>query len=127
MSTEAAKNDSALAWHQVLEQEFEQVLLARERDAKARETSDPCKPATKSGSAGARTLTELHNDLHKLKPRLSALCLSGGGIRSASFSLGVVQGLAKRGLLEKFDYLSTVSGGGYLGGWLTAWIHRHKG
>ena len=52
---------------------------------------------------------------------LSALCLSGGGIRSASFSLGVLQGLARAGTLASFDYLSTVSGGGYIGGWLSAW------
>src|ERR1017187_8283485 len=37
-----------------------------------------------------------------------ALCLSGGGIRSATFSLGALQGLARAGLLECFDYLSTV-------------------
>ena len=55
---------------------------------------------------------------------LSALCLSGGGIRSASFALGVLQGLAARGILSKFDYLSTVSGGGYTGAMLTAWVHR---
>jgi hypothetical protein len=55
----------------------------------------------------------------------SALCLSGGGIRSAAFSLGVLQALARAGLLEKFDFLSTVSGGGYAGGWLSTWIHRH--
>lgn len=55
---------------------------------------------------------------------VSALCLSGGGIRSAAFALGVVQGLAARGLLGRFDYLSTVSGGGYLGSFLTAWRHR---
>jgi Patatin-like phospholipase len=54
----------------------------------------------------------------------SALCLSGGGIRSATFNLGVLQGLARHGLLEKFDYLSTVSGGGFIGGWLSAWIAR---
>ncbi|MFL6228001.1 MAG: patatin-like phospholipase family protein [Pyrinomonadaceae bacterium] len=54
----------------------------------------------------------------------SALCLSGGGIRSATFNLGVLQGLARHGLLEQFDYLSTVSGGGFIGGWLTAWLHR---
>jgi hypothetical protein len=57
----------------------------------------------------------------------SALCLSGGGIRSASFCLGVVQGLAKRGLLSRFDYLSTVSGGGYLGSMLAAWMYRAPG
>ena len=55
----------------------------------------------------------------------SALCLSGGGIRSAAFALGLLQGLAARELLDKFDYLSTVSGGGYVGSWLSAWIHRH--
>ncbi len=53
-----------------------------------------------------------------------ALCLSGGGIRSATFALGVLQGLAKRELLGQFDYLSTVSGGGYIGAWLSAWLQR---
>jgi hypothetical protein len=57
----------------------------------------------------------------------TALCLSGGGIRSATFSLGVLQGLARCGLLERFDYLSTVSGGGYVGSWLSAWIKRSEG
>ena len=58
----------------------------------------------------------------------AALCLSGGGIRSATFALGVLQGLAQRGSLERFDYLSTVSGGGYIGSWLTAlvyWAHQN--
>jgi hypothetical protein len=52
---------------------------------------------------------------------LAALCLSGGGIRSATFALGVLQGLARFGLLGQFHYLSTVSGGGYIGSWLSAW------
>ncbi|HEX8748204.1 MAG TPA: patatin-like phospholipase family protein, partial [Pyrinomonadaceae bacterium] len=55
----------------------------------------------------------------------SALCLSGGGIRSGTLALGLIQGLARHGLLGQFDYLSTVSGGGYTGSWLTAWINRH--
>ncbi|MFL6657045.1 MAG: patatin-like phospholipase family protein [Massilia sp.] len=54
----------------------------------------------------------------------AGLALSGGGIRSATFSLGVLQALAVHGKLASFDYLSTVSGGGYIGGWLSAWIHR---
>jgi hypothetical protein len=57
----------------------------------------------------------------------SALCLSGGGIRSASFSLGVLQALASKGLLTQFHYLSSVSGGGYIAGWLTELIHDHEG
>ena len=55
----------------------------------------------------------------------SALCLSGGGIRSAAFCLGVLQALAKAGLLNRFHYLSTVSGGGYIGAWLQAWLLEH--
>ena len=66
--------------------------------------------------------------VHALPPleRRTALCISGGGIRSATFALGVLQGLARCGLLGKFHYLSTVSGGGYIGGWLAAWILRAK-
>ncbi|HXE30719.1 MAG TPA: patatin-like phospholipase family protein, partial [Terriglobales bacterium] len=58
---------------------------------------------------------------------LRALCISGGGIRSATFALGALQRMAEQGLLQQFDYLSTVSGGGYIGGWLTAWIQRAGG
>ncbi len=43
------------------------------------------------------------------------LALSGGGIRSATFCWGLVQALARRGELLRFDLISTVSGGGYLG------------
>ncbi len=49
----------------------------------------------------------------------AGLCLSGGGIRSATFGLGIIQVLVREGLLERFDYLSTVSGGGYLGAFLS--------
>ena len=58
--------------------------------------------------------------------RLFGLALSGGGIRSATFNLGVIQALAKLGLLRYVDYLSTVSGGGYIGAWMTAWASRRK-
>jgi hypothetical protein len=57
----------------------------------------------------------------------AALCLSGGGIRSATFSLGVLQALARIGLLTSFHYLSTVSGGGYIGGWLATLLREHNG
>ncbi len=70
-------------------------------------------------------LQEIFRRIHSLETKRSALCLSGGGIRSASFGLGVLQALSRFGWLEKFDYLSTVSGGGYIGGWLSAWIHNH--
>lgn len=62
-----------------------------------------------------------------LDSNLAGLAFSGGGIRSATFNLGVLQALAELGLLKRFDYLSTVSGGGYIGSWLTALIHRTFG
>jgi hypothetical protein len=80
--------------------------------------------------------TALYVALNALKS--AALCLSGGGIRSAAFSFGVIQALAvnprqpsgeratrpEDSLLSRFHYLSTVSGGGYAGGWLSAWLTR---
>jgi hypothetical protein len=68
-------------------------------------------------------LEKIYRDIHAGEGS-AALCFSGGGIRSATFALGIAQGLARRGLLQHFDYLSTVSGGGYIGSWLSSWIHR---
>jgi hypothetical protein len=58
------------------------------------------------------------------RPLTVGLALSGGGIRSATFNLGLLQGLAARNVLPRVDYLSTVSGGGYIGSWLGALIQR---
>ena len=55
-----------------------------------------------------------------LADNVVGLALSGGGIRSATFGLGVLEGLKALGLLRRIDYLSTVSGGGYIGAWLSA-------
>ncbi len=55
---------------------------------------------------------------------LQGICFSGGGIRSATLNLGILQGLAERGMLGRFDYLSSVSGGGYIHEWFAAWVKR---
>ena len=55
------------------------------------------------------------------------LSLSGGGIRSAAFSLGALQALNQHDVIRHIDYLSTVSGGGYIGSALTATISVTKG
>ncbi|HVG87114.1 MAG TPA: hypothetical protein VM820_21500 [Vicinamibacterales bacterium] len=52
------------------------------------------------------------------------LALSGGGIRSATFNLGLLQGLHGMGLLRLVDYVSTVSGGGYIGAFWSSWLTR---
>lgn len=51
------------------------------------------------------------------KNALKAICLSGGGVRSATFATGIFNRWAQQqgAILRKFDYLSTVSGGGYFG------------
>jgi patatin-like phospholipase len=82
-----------------------------------------------AGPSSAVTEVEKRRELYEMalgELRLSALALSGGGIRSACVALGVIQSLAEAGLLNRFDYLSTVSGGGYIGSWLSAWLYWSK-
>jgi hypothetical protein len=55
-----------------------------------------------------------------VKDDLVGLALSGGGIRSATTNLGILQTLSRIDLLRHVDYLCTVSGGGYIGGCLSA-------
>ena len=65
-----------------------------------------------------------------LKGQRTGLAISGGGVRSATFALGLLQSLARENLLKHFDYLSTVSGGGYIGSsltWLQSDRFREKG
>jgi hypothetical protein len=90
------------------------------------------------GAGAVQPGGNLYQQLNKLNS--AALCLSGGGIRSASFALGVIQALATHprpvkgdrvkepqdSLLAKLHYLSTVSGGGYIGSWLSAWVNRAR-
>lgn len=49
---------------------------------------------------------------------LKGLAFPGGGIRSATFHLGLLQAMQTMGRLSEMDYLSTVSGGSYIAGWL---------
>jgi hypothetical protein len=58
---------------------------------------------------------------------LAGLAFSGGGIRSATFNLGILQALAEKKMLGDFDYLSTVSGGGYIGSWYSKWLKLEHG
>lgn len=68
--------------------------------------------------------------------RLTGVALSGGGVRSAAFSLGALQALYAAGSqrsndkgtdLPAIDYLSTVSGGGYIGASLSIGMSRSDG
>ncbi|HEY9197924.1 MAG TPA: patatin-like phospholipase family protein [Gammaproteobacteria bacterium] len=85
------------------------------------DTAAPTPPADDPGVAPPPPAT-VYARAHAAQ--LSGLAFSGGGIRSATFNLGILQALARTGMLGRFDYLSTVSGGGYIGGWLSAFLHR---
>lgn len=45
----------------------------------------------------------------------AGMAFSGGGVRSASFNLGLLQAFTQSGVMRWIDYLSTVSGGGFIG------------
>src|SRR5438046_2163251 len=113
MAKETSWGNSSLPLHEILEAEFVALHGALPADYP-------------SLTAREIRLKAFWAAVHGLKEQRAALCISGGGIRSATFGLGVLQGLARCGLLNKFHYLSTVSGGGYIGSWLSAWIHRAK-
>ena len=61
------------------------------------------------------------------RPGATGVAVSGGGIRSATFALGVFQAWAETGQLPHIDYLSTVSGGGYFGAFLGRLFARFDG
>ena len=108
----AGAGATPLTWSQVLDEEDRAL---RGADAPA----DSAEPLPDDEAARLRqVVARLH------RRGRSALCLSGGGVRSGTFALGILQGLASLKILDRFDYLSTVSGGGYIGGWLTAWVRR---
>ncbi len=140
---EKAKPDSdrCLSFLDALDEE-DRALSGEDResepDAQAYEAARAAYRSARDGSDAAEPTVAETNFRKLLFARLhyrrrTALCFSGGGIRSATFGLGILQGLAARslqqpgerpGLLGEFDYLSTVSGGGYLGSWFSAWATR---
>ncbi|MBX7132294.1 MAG: patatin-like phospholipase family protein [Fimbriimonadaceae bacterium] len=100
------------AFSEVLRAELRQVHMRRHRTS----------PPERNPIEDFTTETTVERDA--LNANLVGLAFSGGGIRSATFNLGVLQGLARLGLIKHVDYLSTVSGGGYIGAWLATWIAR---
>jgi hypothetical protein len=59
-------------------------------------------------------------------PDRLGVAFSGGGIRSACVALGIVQSLARSGILRQVHYISAISGGSYCMSFLAAWIKREQ-
>jgi len=122
------EGDGPYALSDVLAEEFEAIkpgFAAGTAPGQTRDANgDPISLKSELGAAGVKPEPDRLRAIYRrfYDADLAALCLSGGGIRSASISLGVIQGLADHDLLNKFHYLSTVSGGGYIGSWLSSWL-----
>lgn len=86
---------------------FHQVIAREDKHLKARRK-------IRNGSAEADQLDETR----------FGIALSGGGIRSATINLGLLKTLNKFKILEKADYLSTVSGGGYTGAYVQSLLKK---
>ncbi|MCR9291013.1 MAG: hypothetical protein NXI23_26905 [Bacteroidetes bacterium] len=65
-------------------------------------------------------------DSNELKTTKFGIAFSGGGIRSASICLGAVEVLSKQKILQKADYISSVSGGGYTNAYVQASLHDYE-
>jgi hypothetical protein len=133
-----ATQPSAVAALHAAGQAGESRRARKDADARSGQEEDP------ADVEGRKAFYRALNNLNR-----AALCLSGGGIRSATFCLGVVQALAmsslpkeasatgaaqsgddvedeaNQSLLSRFHYLSTVSGGGYIGSWLSTWRYHN--
>lgn len=68
----------------------------------------------------AEAVTDRLAPVSTVPGHLKGLAFSGGGIRSATFHLGILQALQDMKTLPAIDYLSTVSGGSYIAGWMLA-------
>jgi hypothetical protein len=91
-----------------------------------KKTAEAITKAEQDSILARRKQVNLASAEEKLKD-VAGLAISGGGIRSASFALGVVQELSRHNVLQHFDYLSTVSGGGYLGSFLSSYLNGRPG
>lgn len=78
-----------------------------------------------SGQTGFRSVPDATPVAHDWAPNATRLgiAVTGGGIRAASFAHGVLQVLRERELLSKARYVTSVSGGGYMAGAITALNH----
>jgi hypothetical protein len=123
-------------WRKVFDHELDEIRQQRKRrefesKAEASAGSDAL-PAGKaregntnvSGGDTDEWMERLWKD--KSVSDLIGLSFSGGGIRSATFNLGVLQGLQELDLLRKIDFISTVSGGGFIGSWLAANVYNTR-
>jgi hypothetical protein len=70
--------------------------------------------------------SKLGQDTANIKENLVGIALSGGGVRSATINLGFLQVMNRLGLLKNADYISSVSGGGYIGSYVHEKLRKNQ-
>ncbi len=117
-----SENNDYLKWesyyHKIYRDELEYIRQRRQKGDK-----DTTEIASSTTPLPADKIDEKKDVLPTTDTNFVGLCLSGGGIRSATFSLGFIQALYQYKILHRVDYLSTVSGGGYIGSCLTSLLN----
>ncbi len=104
---------NALDEDHVIEEELKQIQIRRA-------IAFPFGNRIQADSAGTEAgIAESHGSA--AQQSLIGLALSGGGVRSGALGLGVLQAFIERDFLPYVDYLSTVSGGGYAGSFLSSY------
>ena len=125
-STRKIRTEFPLPFETLFNDELDEISRARKK------RSEEWQASTTSDDSVYENLLKIASSESKVSDpmsratdmKLTGLAFSGGGIRSATFNLGILQKLASLDVLEKIDYISTVSGGGYIGTWYTSWIKR---
>lgn len=116
-------------WREVFDEELKEIGYQRTiRAYKVTPSWREEEPPFSAGQVGAGPEAgwSRHFKTGKEVSHRIGLAFSGGGIRSATFNLGVLQGLQEFDLLRQVDYLSCVSGGGFIGSWLVGNVKRTR-
>src|SRR5262245_56510061 len=106
---------------QVRRLELEDIVVRRQQQRAAQQADSAETAGIESAAAAASPI-----EPQKVSQDLVGVALSGGGLRSAFFNMGFTRALHRVGLFRLADYLSTVSGGGYVGSLLSAASLRRK-
>ena len=122
-------NGVSKVWQSVCDEEF--AVVEQQRNIRAYKSEEQAGSRQRAATSPPGPSTNEGNDGWSQRVRtgsspgnLVGLAFSGGGVRSATFNLGVLQGLQQLDVLRHVDYLSTVSGGGFIGSWLIANVRR---
>jgi hypothetical protein len=132
--------DETAKWRRVFDEELNEIKRQRylrkfKNEKEEVKKEQPFSPASDSSGRGGGGINKDNKEDEDWMERirkarstydLVGLSFSGGGIRSATFNLGVLQGLQELDLLRKIDFISTVSGGGFIGSWLVANVYRTR-